>query len=721
MKLNIINLIIFIILIIIFIWIRLLPREHFTNSEELDNLKTSTLQYITDKHTNYIDSFNKITNFINTDLSNHNTRSYYLMTIRPYHVYINGNLNVENNCIMNGTIILNDVNINNVISNVKYPIGSFYTQYSAVDSNDLAIAFPYTESPIALFGGDWEAQWDEENVFFRTEGTLSNESRFPSGIQDYAYRHMYGFTPYYQFNLDSQGDSSLEYQKSLMPDYGVMPPYSINPKMKTESGGAGTHQGIKFIFDSARQSIPSENENRVKNRLIKVWKKISHDRNYLEEAYSDEIPIIKPEDADIINGYSFPLLSQAKIYSMYIQDCVGIYHDKGLYNDKDIYRLLRKINKANTNTNPIIRGYMVNWFYTYTPVNSIERLDTDRSTRFGSFEDAVFACNANPTATGIYKDKYGIYKIRSGAINKSSTPPSDNEKYFSKNKLMNNIINNDYVTRNDFKMFALTDNGLNTKENIRYNLYNEAVDACNADPLCNGFYNNATLLYEGYYLRYGNEFVVDTYYNQYGVHLTYIKQPNTSNRSNARYIPNFSSILYTPYISNVTIETSTYSQSTTDYMSQYPEFSNKEYSMLEPAINDCNNFSLCSGVKQNKTTSKYSLCINNINEKPTFKPSNDYDLLIKTDGLIDYKLIKYKQFNNYEIVVKDTDYNYYPKLQDAIALIDATPNKPTDVKYKGIYYTGNNINAPNGAQYYLLTEINMKPTTFNSIVYIKLF
>lgn len=45
-----------------------------------------------------------------------------------------------------------------LIWNVTYPIGSYYTQYPAVDDVDPAIKFPVNESPASMFGGSWEEQ-----------------------------------------------------------------------------------------------------------------------------------------------------------------------------------------------------------------------------------------------------------------------------------------------------------------------------------------------------------------------------------------------------------------------------------------------------------------------------------------------------------------------------------------------------------------------------------
>lgn len=64
-----------------------------------------------------------------------------------------------------------------------WPIGSYYTQYPAANSNDDAVEFPVSERPATLFGGYWEEQWPTESVFFRTRGTLSEAERV-DGLQN---------------------------------------------------------------------------------------------------------------------------------------------------------------------------------------------------------------------------------------------------------------------------------------------------------------------------------------------------------------------------------------------------------------------------------------------------------------------------------------------------------------------------------------------------------
>ena len=53
---------------------------------------------------------------------------------------------------------------------LMHPVGSYYVQYPAASSNDAATAFPSSETPAVLFGGDWELMYSTEGIVFQTEG-----------------------------------------------------------------------------------------------------------------------------------------------------------------------------------------------------------------------------------------------------------------------------------------------------------------------------------------------------------------------------------------------------------------------------------------------------------------------------------------------------------------------------------------------------------------------
>jgi hypothetical protein len=84
---------------------------------------------------------------------------------------------------------------------LAFPVGSFYVQFPIKGANRSLEAFPASASPEVLFGGDWQEQWSEESIFYRTSGNLSNENRV-NGFQNYAMKRKRRDTTYSQANYD---------------------------------------------------------------------------------------------------------------------------------------------------------------------------------------------------------------------------------------------------------------------------------------------------------------------------------------------------------------------------------------------------------------------------------------------------------------------------------------------------------------------------------------
>jgi hypothetical protein len=201
---------------------------------------------------------------------------------------------------------VNDVNFNRLILDYKYPIGSFYVQYP--DSNitysskgDTQITpFPESKTPATLFGGVWIDMWKNESVYFRTgngDPSLNSiafetikvcdteksgntdckikkivDSRI-DGFQDYAVRDISGWTSWAQAPYDS----------NVCNGYTGVFTKCETTKIKTDANG-GQGKGHYNVFDTNAffkeqypqeyESYISDNEVRVTNRLIKVWKRI---------------------------------------------------------------------------------------------------------------------------------------------------------------------------------------------------------------------------------------------------------------------------------------------------------------------------------------------------------------------------------------------------------------------------------------------------------------
>ncbi len=177
----------------------------------------------------------------------------------------------------NSTATFNSVNITDILrlgsgQNVKtlkdyildrlYPIGSFYVQYPDKNSNYDSDAFPVSKSPGKLFGGDWQEQWPDESIFFRTRGPEAKENRV-KGFQGDALKMFVGKTALMQSNR-------------WIPGYGNNGIFGGGIHLEAIGTDAGDSSDIGHVnyFDSAYQSNMSKLETRVRNRQIKVWKRI---------------------------------------------------------------------------------------------------------------------------------------------------------------------------------------------------------------------------------------------------------------------------------------------------------------------------------------------------------------------------------------------------------------------------------------------------------------
>jgi hypothetical protein len=172
------------------------------------------------------------------------------------------NINVMNK------LSINDTEFTELVFNFAFPVGSFYVQFPVKDKNINEyssideIAFPDEERPERLFGGSWQEQWPKESIFFRTRGMLSNEDRDERGFQDYATRHLYGY----------MSQSQTDYYNIGAGNTGVFSVKKLD-EIGTDGGGNKMH-GLKYFFNLQAQILPSDMENRVKNRRVKIWKRV---------------------------------------------------------------------------------------------------------------------------------------------------------------------------------------------------------------------------------------------------------------------------------------------------------------------------------------------------------------------------------------------------------------------------------------------------------------
>ena len=137
-----------------------------------------------------------------------------------------------------------------IIQDKIMPIGATYIQF-AEDDGTLE----------KLFGGTWQLKYNTESVFFRTEGSLSEEGR-SNGIQGDAIRNIQGEYGYFIHG-------GLQITSKL---------FSYNHLGKIDSyllGGQWTDLDAGKIVFNANSVVPTASENRTKNRKIRIYKRIA--------------------------------------------------------------------------------------------------------------------------------------------------------------------------------------------------------------------------------------------------------------------------------------------------------------------------------------------------------------------------------------------------------------------------------------------------------------
>ena len=205
----------------------------------------------------------------------HNKKEHYIITptlevekinetVKQY-FYNKENRQIENLNVSKDVDLLNKTLYQELVD-FKYPVDSFYVQYADVRENfnpQKEVLFPEDKSPEKLFGGKWKDNFQDQGIFFRTGGKLSQEKRY-YGLQEWAVKNMDGWTSWAQ----------AHYTK---PDQDLA---GVFTKSITITGqcddGAGDTRGVSNLFDSSRAPVNSSvGETRVKNRLIKVWRRIA--------------------------------------------------------------------------------------------------------------------------------------------------------------------------------------------------------------------------------------------------------------------------------------------------------------------------------------------------------------------------------------------------------------------------------------------------------------
>ena len=149
------------------------------------------------------------------------------------------------------------------VLNKTYPVGSFYVQYPSAESNVDSEEFPSSQQPSVLFGGTWEEKWSTESIYFRTNGSDSDVDRTLGKQEDAMKEHKH--------------QESNIYSPVMLSPYGAVgSPYST--KTVQDRGASNGPQNLTSNPVGASSTTPDQYigkaETRVKNRRIKIWKRI---------------------------------------------------------------------------------------------------------------------------------------------------------------------------------------------------------------------------------------------------------------------------------------------------------------------------------------------------------------------------------------------------------------------------------------------------------------
>ena len=148
-----------------------------------------------------------------------------------------------------------DVMSQKAVTEAITPIGMCYTQY------------PGTETPSSLFGGTWALMFNDEGVFFRTEG--QGASSFGGGVQGDAIRNITGNT-----NV-LRGVSNIHVLRGASGVFSAWDTSSIYSRNVELVENTDEYTLLRFDFDASRV-VPTAPENRPRNRTIRVWRKTAH-------------------------------------------------------------------------------------------------------------------------------------------------------------------------------------------------------------------------------------------------------------------------------------------------------------------------------------------------------------------------------------------------------------------------------------------------------------
>jgi hypothetical protein len=152
--------------------------------------------------------------------------------------------------------------INALMGNTDYilgiinPVKAWYTQYPSAESNTKTTAFPTADEPAELFGGTWVQYYEDEGLFFKTEGDVLSQTDGENNVR----------------TTGLQTDAGQGHYHAILNNA------ASNIGTDQAGSAAGSLSGLNnaskigaAITDGTNGTPRTGKETRPRNRLFKIW------------------------------------------------------------------------------------------------------------------------------------------------------------------------------------------------------------------------------------------------------------------------------------------------------------------------------------------------------------------------------------------------------------------------------------------------------------------
>jgi hypothetical protein len=143
------------------------------------------------------------------------------------------------------------------------PVGSFYWQPPSAETNTKVTAFPTAEEPGELYGGTWEQRYNDEGLFFKTEGdvlsqTDGEDNVRTTGLQTDAGQGHYHASYYLNATCGGGGAADGMFVRNATAE-------------GTQHTTASSNYARQPIANATDGTPRTGKETRGRNRLMKLW------------------------------------------------------------------------------------------------------------------------------------------------------------------------------------------------------------------------------------------------------------------------------------------------------------------------------------------------------------------------------------------------------------------------------------------------------------------